>query len=61
MRIVSTPEMKRLEEIFDPYIKRNDKGGYIPENAPEEVKSAYRKWCDLWDNIRKEEEASWWL
>lgn len=59
MRLVPTPEMKRLEKIFDPYIKRNNKGDYMPDDAPEEAKEAYKKWRELKKKEYDEAIALW--
>lgn len=61
MRLPSTPEMDRLRKIYEPYIKRNEKGSYIPDDAPTEAKLAYKKSCELTNKEFDEEVQSWFL
>jgi hypothetical protein len=60
MRLESTPEMKELFAVFDPYIKRNSNGDYMPDDAPEEAKKAFEKWLILGKKQYDEEVSSWW-
>lgn len=60
MRLPSTPEMDNLKNIFDNYIKRGKNGDYIPDDAPLEVKNAYKKWHELRQRQINEEMADWW-
>ena len=60
MRLPSTPEMDRLRKIYEPYIKRNEKGSYIPDDAPTEIQNAYKEWHRLRQGQINEEMADWW-
>lgn len=60
MRLVSTPEMDELYNKAEPYLKRNKKGTYIPDDAPEEAKKAFEKWLILGKKQYDEEVSSWW-
>ena len=47
MRLEPTPEMDRLYNIAKPHLKRNEKGTYMPDDAPEKAKESFEKWLEL--------------
>ena len=60
MRLESSPEMDKLYDLAKPYLKRNKNGTYIPDDAPEEAKEAFKKWRELSKKQYDEEVSSWW-
>ena len=60
MRLEPTPEMDRLYNIAKPHLKRNEKGTYMPDDAPEKAKESFEKWLELSKEQYDEEVASWW-
>ena len=46
MRLIMPEEIKKLDELTDPYMKN---GGGIVDDAPAEVKEAYKKLKEWYD------------
>jgi hypothetical protein len=60
MRLPISEESEKLAKIYRPYLKINEKGHYIPDDAPEEAKEAYKKACDLSRKELVDDEIAFW-
>lgn len=47
MRLIYSDEANRLYDMVEPYIEFSIKGSHIKDDAPEEIKKAYKKWQEL--------------
>ena len=52
MRLIYSDEVKRLFDMVEPYLALTGITSHLKDDAPEEIKKAYEKWCEL---IEKED------